>query len=146
MKKLNEKFEYLEKIGITTEVLKSSVESAFKLALQIFPEEIEEIYVSDYIKDDGNREYESVWFFSKGYCAEARNFITEYGIDIVPIKTKRIEINLKDYDFEKATESSRFQLSILLEEGLYAELKAAKNNCDNLRNIMIKYFRTRLAE
>ena len=138
--------EYLDRIGITTDTLKSRVKFAYSLASQIFPEEVEEIFVSDYIKADGSREYESVWFFSKGYCAEARNFITEYGIDIVPIKTKRVEVNLQDYDFAKATEKSRFRLSILLGEGLYAELKASKDNCNHLKDITIKYFRPRLAE
>ncbi len=138
--------EYLNGIGITTIILKDRVNLAYSLASQICPEEIEEVFVSDYIKDDGTREYESVWFFSKGYCMEALNFVTENRIDIVRIKTKRIEVNLKDYDFEKATESSRLQLSIQLEEGLYAELKAAKENCDVLRDITIKYFKPRLAE
>ncbi|MCL0066089.1 hypothetical protein M1N79_04350 [Dehalococcoidia bacterium] len=138
--------EYLRGIGITSETLKSRVELARNLASQIFPEEIEEIFVSDYIKDDGSREHESVWFFSKSYCAEAPNFVSEHGIDIVPIKTKRLEVNLRDYDFTKATEKSRFQLLVLLEEGLLADLKASKDNCNHLKHITIKYFRSRLAE
>jgi len=137
---------YLERMGITTDILKERVSLAYGVASQICPEEIEEIFVSDYIKDDGTREYESVWFFSKGYCIEAQNFITENSIDIVPIKTNRLQIEIKDYDFKKATEKSRLRVLILLGETLEGEIKAAKENCDVLRDIIIKYFKTRLTE
>jgi len=110
------------------------------------PEEIEEVFLSDYIKDDGTREYESVWFFSKGYCMEAHNFITENSIDIVPIRTNRLQVDLKDYDFKKATEKSRLRVLIQLGEALQGEIKAAKENCDVLRDITIRYFKPRLAE
>lgn len=138
--------EYLNRMGITTDILKDRVKLAYSVASQMCPEEIEEVFVSDYIKDDGIREYESVWFFSKGYCIEAHNFITENSIDIVRIKTKRLQIELKDYDFKKATEKSRLRVLILLGETLEGEIKAAKENCDVLRDITIKYFKPRLAE
>lgn len=138
--------EYLNRMGITTDILKDRVKLAYSVASQMCPEEIEEVFVSDYIKDDGTREYESVWFFSKGYCIEAHNFITENSIDIVRIKTKRLQVELKDYDFKKATEKSRLRVLILLGEMLEGEIKAAKENCDVLRDITTKYFKPRLAE
>ena len=70
--------EYLNRMGITTDILKDRVKLAYSVASQMCPEEIEEVFVSDYIKDDGTREYESVWFFSKGYCIEGRNFMVGY--------------------------------------------------------------------
>lgn len=138
--------EYLNRMGITTDILKDRVKLAYSMASQMCPEEIEEVFVSDYIKDDGTREYDSVWFFSKGYCIEAHSFITENSIDIVRIKAKRIQVELKDYDFKKATEKSRLQVTILLEETLEGKIKAAKENCDVLRDITIKYFKPGLAE
>jgi len=138
--------EYLNRMGITTDILKDRVKLAYNVASQMCPEEIEEVFVSDYIKDDGTREYESVWFFSKGYCMEAHNFITENSIDIVHIKIKHIRVELKDYDFKKATEKSRLRVVILLGETIEGEFKAAKENCDVLRDITIKYFKPRLAE
>lgn len=138
--------EYLNRMGITTDILKDRVKLAYSVASQMCPEEIEEVFVSDYIEDDGTREYESVWFFSKGYCIEAHNFITENSIDIVRIKTKHLVVELKDYDFKKATEKSRLRVLILLGEAIQGEIKAAKENCDVLRDITIKYFKPRLAE
>ena len=139
--------EYLNRMGITTDILKDRVKLAYSVASQMCPEEIEEVFVSDYIKDDGTREYLSVWFFAKGYCMEATHkSITENSIDIVRIKTKRLQVALKDYDFKKATEKSRLQVTILLEEMLEGEIKAAKENCDVLRDITIKYFKPGLAE
>ena len=62
--------EYLDGIGITTNVLKERVKLVYSVASQMCPEEIEDIFVTDYIKEDGTREYESLWFFSDKYCLE----------------------------------------------------------------------------
>ena len=137
--------EYLKKVGITP-ALKTRVELARRVASRMCPEEIEDILVNEYVQDDGTRVYESIWFFSKGYCIEAHNFITESSIDIVPIRIKRVQVDFKDYSFVKATEKSRLRVLVLFGEGLEAEIKAAKENCDVLRDIILKYFRPRLTE
>lgn len=137
---------YLQKIGITTKVLLSRVQFVYDLASRICPEEIEEMFVSDYIDNEGTRQYESVWLFSKGYCMEAENFVTDYSIDIVPLRVKRFEFDVKQYDFKKGTEESRLRLTVQLEEGLFAELRAARENCDVLRDITFKYIKPKLAQ
>lgn len=136
---------YLEKVDITTEALLSRIQLIYDVASEMCPERIEQIFVTDYIKKDNTRAYESIWFFSKGYCMEAKDFETDYSIDIIPIKIYRFEIALKDYDFKKATPKSRLQLSIQFDEQLSGDLKGAKENCDVLRDIILKYLKPNLA-
>lgn len=140
------KFEaYLEKIGITTEALLSRIRFVYDVASEMCPEEIEQVFVTDYINKDNTRTYESIWFFSKGYCLEAHNFVTENSIDIVPLsKIYRFEVSFKDYDFKKATPESRLQSSIQFQEQTVGDFKAAKENCDVLRDILLKYIKPNL--
>ena len=138
---------YLEKIDIKTEALLNRIQLVYDVASEMCPETIEQIFITDYINKENTRAYESIWFFSKGYCMEAKDFVTDYSIDIIPINKKiyRYEIILKDYDFKTATPESRLQLSIQFEEGLFGDLKAAKENCDVLRDIILKYVKPNLA-
>jgi len=114
------------------------------VASEICPEEIEQIFIADYIKEDNTRAYESIWFFSERYCLEVKNFETDYNIDIVPIKVYWFEMSLKDYDFKKATQKSRLQVSMIFDGQISGSLKAAKENCDVLRDILLKYIKPNL--
>jgi hypothetical protein len=141
-----EKFEaYLKKIGITTKPLLNRMKFAYATAMVLCPEEIEQIFVSDYYNKDNTRAYESVWFFSKNYALEALNFVNENSIDIVSTKNiYRIQLNLKDYDFKKAKPESRMKLLVYFEQQIAGDLKAAGENCDSLRNLVVNYFQKRL--
>jgi len=75
---------YLQRIGIKTKSLFDRIESIYNVFSKMCPEEIMDIFITDYIKDDGTREYESLWFFSATFCLEAKQFITKYDLDITP--------------------------------------------------------------
>ena len=141
---------YLESIGIT-EALRKRIETIYEFYREICPSEITGISVTDYIKEDGAREYENLWFFSEKYCMEAKQFITKEDFDITPIQNRicRWAIQKKDYDFKKATEKSRLLLKFYfgVELGvLIGELKASKENCDYLKDIILKYVVPNLKE
>lgn len=132
--------EYLESISIT-KVLRERVETIYKFYQDICRDEITGIFITDYIKKDGSREYENLWFFSEKYCMEAKQFITKDDFDITPIK-KRVfywTIQKQDYDFKKATKKSRLYLKLSLDPGIGGDFKAAKENCDHLKEIILKY-------
>ena len=138
---------YLESIGITKALLER-IETIYKFYQGIYPDEITDIFITEYIKEDGLREYESLWFFSKKNCMEAKQFITKEDFDVTPIK-KRIfywTIQKQNYDFKKATENSRLHLRFELDTGIAGEIKAAKENCDYLRKIILKYIVPNLKE
>lgn len=138
---------YLESIDITN-ALRERIETIYKFYQEIYPDEITDIFIADYIKEDGLREYESLWFFSKKNCMEAKQFITKEDFDVAPIK-KRIyywTIQKQNYDFKKATEKSRLYLRFELDTGVTCGVKAAKENCDYLRKIILKYIVPNLKE
>ncbi len=133
---------YLERLGIRTSPLLSRVELLYRLATMVCPEKIEDIYISEYIKDDSTREYESLWFFSKKYCLETHQFINDDNIDIVPLSNlMRVAISAKEYDFKQATSKSRLNVRVQFIMPVEGNLKASGENCDFLNNIILKYFR-----
>ncbi len=137
--------DYLKSIGITTEVLLRRVESIYQFYLGVCPEEIKDIFITDYIKDDGTREYESLWLFSDSYWIEAKQFIVKDNFDMIPIKRiERWEIKKEEYDFKKATEKSRLFLRVNINSLLLSEFKASKENCDFLKEIFLKYVKPKI--
>jgi len=131
---------YLKSIDIT-DAHRERVETIYKFYQEICPDEITGIFITDYIEKDGSREYENLWFFSEKYYMEAKQFMAKDDFDVTPIK-KRVSywtIQKQDYDFKKATKKSRLYLKLGLGTGISGDFKAAKENCDHLKEIILKY-------
>ena len=138
---------YLESIDIKERALLDRIESIYEFYLEMCPEEIADIFVTDYIDSEGRREYENLWFFSDMHVMEAKGFAAgKDDFDIAPIKdgVKYCEIRKQDYDFKEATGKSRLYLKISWATGISGEFKAAKENCDALRGIILKYVKKNL--
>jgi hypothetical protein len=133
--------EYLSKIGITPSI-SSRIEQIYKYYEKICPDTITDIFISDYIKkDDNQREYESLCFFSENYCMEAKQFITKDDFDMTSHK-KRVtywRTQSQDYNFSVATEKSRMQLDMILDAQIKGVFKASRENCDYLNQIILKH-------
>ena len=138
---------YLESIGITN-TLRKRIETIYEFYREICPDEITGIFITDYIKGDGEREYQNLWFFSEKYCMEAKQFITADNFDMTLIQKHVLywTVQKKDYDFKKATEESRLYLRLDLDTGISGELKASGENCDYLRDIFLEYVAPNLKE
>lgn len=145
---MKEKFtNYLRTIGMTTEVILKRIETIYEFYKEMCPDEIMDIFVTDYIKEDGTREYENLWFFSDKYCMESKQFITKDEFDIALIKKiSYVRIKKQDYDFKKAIEKSRIILHVGFEHPITGEIKASKENCDFLKVIFLKYVKPNLNE
>jgi hypothetical protein len=131
---------YLERIGMTIPLI-NRIDEIYHFYHEILSEEIIDIQVTDFIKDDGSREYENCWFFSSTYAMEAKLFISQEDFDMSPMR-KRIDywsIGKQNYDFKKATDKSRLVVHFSLIGETDGDLKASKENCDNLKEIFIKY-------
>lgn len=130
---------YLKSIEMS-DVLIRRVETIHEFYQNLCPEEIDGIFVSDFIKDDGNREYESLWFFSKTYIMEAKSFISKDNFDMTPMHKNVTYWNIEkqDYDFAKATEKSRVNLQINFRHPIHGLLKASRENCDILKEVLLK--------
>lgn len=134
--------EYLKMIGITAEEYLKRIETIMDVHSNICQEEIIDIFVDEYIKEDGTRDYTGISLFSNKYDFGALQFLTEDHI----VLTKRredvyaIAIKKKDYDFKKATENSRLNIDVRYDVGeMSATYRASKANCDCLKKIYFKY-------
>lgn len=131
---------YLKTIGIT-KVLSKRIEEIYQFFKDVCEDEITGIFLTEYIKEDGTREYENVWFFSEKYLMEAKEFVIKDIFDLVPIQKRVVRwvIEKENYDFVRATDKSRFQLKVSLIETISGDFKASKENCDFLKDIAMNY-------
>lgn len=145
---MKQKFvDYLESIDIKEGVLLDRIELIYEFYSELCPDEIVDIFVTDYIDSEGKREYENLWFFSDRYTMEAKGFaMGKDNFDITPIKdrVKYYGIQKQDYDFKEATDKSRLYLNIGWDTEVSGDFKAAKENCDALRDIIFKYVKPNL--
>ena len=97
---------YLEKINLP-DPFRERVHKIVAFYSDICLEKIDDIYVSDYVKDDGQKVYESLWIFSKSYIMEARDFIikddfdfslADKGISYWRMKKENYELKMKRRD------------------------------------------------
>ncbi len=135
--------DYLNSIGVSKTAQKK-VADVHKFYEMVTSEEITAIFVTDYVNEEGQREYENLWFFTNSLVMEAKQFLTADEYDMVPLKGNigRWEIKKQSYDFEQATSASRLSLEFTLGEGLTlagATLRGSEVNCDYLRDIFIAY-------
>ena len=133
--------DYLATVGITGDLAKRvhSVYSFYSEQLNLV---VTDMFVSEYLTQDGTREYDSLWFFTEDFMMEAKRFVKDDNFDLAPIKgrVKHIVISKEDYDFKAATIKSRMNLFVSLETEISGDLKASRENCDHLKDIIRKYF------
>lgn len=126
---------YLKGIGMS-DILTRRAEEIHEFYRAICPEEITDIFVSEFVKEDGIREYENLWFFSQKYVMEAKSFILKdlFDMTIIHKQLKYWTIEKMSYDFVNAMEKSRMTMSVKFEtvSGIF---KASKENCDFLRDV-----------
>jgi len=132
---------YLKSIGIKGPFLKR-VEEVLDFYQQVYPNQIQDIFVTEYLGNDGNREYESLWLFSETFAMEAKQFLKEKDdYDSVSLR-QQVEywtIKKTEYDFHKASTKSRMMLKFELLSGVGGTLKASQGNCDYLKAIFSKH-------
>jgi len=140
--------EYLVSVGIGEPFTKKieDVYQFYSQILKIIDEEIGDIFITDYIQQDGSRQHENLWFFSKKYFMEAKLFMLKDDFDFMPISDGLIYLRIEkqNYDFKEATSLSRMTVEYQATDLMEGQLKASKENCDKLRDITIKYFTPRL--
>lgn len=133
--------EYLESIGIKEGPFLKRVEEVLDFYQQVYPDQIQDIFVTEYLDNDSNRQYESVWLFSETSTMEAKQFLKEDDYDSVSLRqqVKYWTINKTEYDFHKASTKSRMMLKFDLLSGIVGTLKASQENCDYLKAIFFKH-------
>ena len=138
-----EHLEYLVEIGIK-KIIKERIEEIYQFYLELCPEEIDDLFVTDYIKEDDSRVYEKLTFYSKNYVLTAHDFQYNDAFSVINRNTRKpygFTIKKKDYDFKKATTKSRMTITIGYINKYVTILKASKENCDYLKRIFEKKYK-----
>lgn len=147
MKMKHEFVEYLKSIGLKEPFLKK-IETIYVFFDEICPDDIEDIFINEHVTE-GKRIYKSVLFFSKKYVMEAKQFTGDVDdFDIMPIegRAEYYQIKKMKYDFAKATQASTAYAKIQFDNRMYVQLRASRENCDHLRQMMKKYVLANLKE
>ena len=85
---------YLQSIELP-KVLHKRVETICGFYNEACKEQIGDIFISDYIEQNGERKYGSLWLFSKKYTMEARDFASIDDFDFLPIDQQVIYWHIK---------------------------------------------------
>ena len=136
MKNINE---YMQKIRLENSAITKRIIEVAEQVKNVCSEDIEDIFISEYKQEDNTRVFESIWFFTKSYIIEAKNFRLELNLDLVRFQEEYYQIIYSDYDFANATDKSRMTLKIQFGSGIYGLFKATEFNCDVLKDIFNKY-------
>ncbi len=136
----NEWKTYLESIGIQEPFLERAKE-VIDFYQQIDPDQIEDIFVTEYFDKDGDRQYESLWLFSKTSVMEAKQFLTVDNFDWSPMENEVRYwcIKKEEYNFLEASNKSRMTLEFRISRPVGGIIKASQENCDYLKVLFLKY-------
>lgn len=146
---MEDKFiEYFKLIGITKEVYLDRIETIMKVQSELCQEEIIDVYVDEYINEDGTREYQDLSLFSAGYSFGAHQFLTNDKFSIIALGKKifHVVVKEKNYDFKHATSISRLIIDMHYDMGASGTYRASQENCDALKQIYFKYIIPNLME
>jgi len=133
--------EYLTSIGIT-DLFRQRIEDICALFDDLWKVEVFDIFVTDYVDNDGRRNYEDLFLFTAEGIVEALQFLTK---DVLALNytTNRpiyLKIDKQNYDFKQATLESRMSFTVYFTSEVRCHFKASQENCDHLQAILLKYF------
>jgi hypothetical protein len=134
--------QYLTSLNLT-KVQKQKVQEILNYYKLICPEEITEIFICDFFKEDGTRDFSSLWLFSKSFVMESKDFTINNNLDIAPFpdQIRHSKFEFINFNLIKPNENSRITYSSNLILGLECEFKASGDNCSKLMSIFEMYFK-----
>jgi hypothetical protein len=134
---------YLHRTDMPSSVIIRANE-LFELYKAIFTDEIQDIFVEEYVDAGGSREFKSLHFFSENLDYEIGNFLFNDKIFIIPIKNNIDDIRIVErdhYDLIKAIDPSKLIIRLTLSGGnSILDLYATKENCNQLTKLLKNYF------
>jgi len=141
---MREDFEgYLRSISLT-ETLIERVDVLYEMYRSFCPEEINWIFVSDYVTEDGVRNFDELWFFSENYILNSPQFASSdiHTMGKFELPVIAFKLTKQDYDLKKATGKSRIAIEFRTSNWTDAvgDIKASGENCDHLWRIFLARF------
>lgn len=136
---------YLAGLDISSGPVCDKIERALKICEKICPDEIHELFISEYVQGDGSRAFENLFFLSPCYLLEAKQFLQQDDFDIISLSNLfYFEVQAQEYDFIKGIPKSRLSVTARFGDVISAVLRASGTNCDNLHQLLLTYFKPHL--
>lgn len=140
---------YLKDIEIS-EPLLERIEVIHSYIQKTIPSKVENIFIVDFIEEDGTRIYQDIDFYSDKRIISVADFKSKIDIRTASIMKclSYLQFLAKDYDFQKANSKSRLTINFRVgySDRITGQLKATSQNCDYLMAIIRKYFIPNLME
>ena len=129
--------EYLVNIGIT-DLFFEKAEAVIAFYEELYPDQLENIFVSEYVDDEGKRHYDNMWLFTKDLACEAKAFLTRDEFDVASFgnKVEHWIVKKESYDLCEASSRSRMTLQFTMSTQIGGTLRASGENCDFLREVL----------
>lgn len=133
---------YLKEIGILDTPIYERIIELLEYAKVIFNEIDPFVFVSEFVNDEGNTYYESLWLIDDRAVIEFRNFRVEMSFDyyVYKGKIKNVAFDIESYDLISATDNSRMSVRLTTSDGLACMFKSSKKNCEYLLDIVKNRF------
>jgi hypothetical protein len=127
---------YFKALGMS-QVLVQRARQAFHALSTALQTDIEDVFVSEYIDSDGNRQFEDLFIFTQYHIVQVRNFALEDVLDADAFGPLRnLLVSRVAFDFTEPTDKSRLHVRYHTLTGCSAELKASRENCATLARIL----------
>jgi hypothetical protein len=127
---------YFKSLGMSSVLIRRATQACEAFS-RIWEDNIEALFVSDYINQDGVREFEDLFLFTPRHIVRVTRFAVQDVLDadaIHPLGNLLIERT--DFDFKHANDKSRLHVRYLTIADFGADLKASGQNCMALTRIL----------
>lgn len=133
---MNKLFEdYLSDIGFPAEFI-PRIKAVLNFYNEVLKISVNQLLVTDYIKDEGQRVFDNVWLLNDSYMMEAKDFLLSNDFDCAVYNSVEYwKVKAIDFDFNTPTDKSRIIIDLTLTcsgTGLKSSLKGTGKNCKYL--------------
>lgn len=134
---------YLESIGMGQKLI-GKVNSFYDYFNKINDEGIQDAVISEYVTEDGQRQYMHIYFFSENHVFEVSNFLSDefkMWISKISGNIAHLGFTCKEFDFVAPTPASRLNFNTRWKNGtnFVLDISTTGDNCMHLLNMVRKY-------
>jgi hypothetical protein len=127
---------YFKSLGMSS-VLVQRATQACEAFSTICPDDIQDLVVSEYINQDGIREFEDLFLFTPRHIVRVTRFAVQDILDAdATLPLGNLLIERTDFDFKQANDKSRLHVRYATMAHFVADLKASGQNCMALTRIL----------
>lgn len=138
--------DYLKSIGLAEPLLQHTIGMVENIEWLYGLSEYD-LFVSEFIDNEGNKQYAGLWLFTHEVAVEAKNFTVEFDIDIAAYAQSigYMRITSKSFNIKEHDGESRMQVEVSA-SGVSFDLRASQRNCSTLTNLIKKHLRPNITE